>query len=265
MSLIPKNWDSFQHYKDRSPAWIKLHRGLLDDFAFSRLPVASRALAPLLWLLASEYEHGKITASVEEIAFRLRTSESELAQAIKPLIECGFFTDDSDLLAGCKHGAIPEERRGEIQEEKEGEKISSLRSERRITKCDEFETWWENYPRKSAKGAAKRAYQRVIRDKLCDHDTLLQGCMRYAAERTNEDQKFTKHPATWLNAACWTDEVMPKGQNNGTGNIHDRIQGFADEARELERSRSAPRSDDVCTGDRGREPDDLWIPQRKAH
>jgi hypothetical protein len=29
--------------------------------------------------------------------------------------------------------------------------------------------------------------------------------MRYAAERTGEDDKYTKHPATWLNAECWKD------------------------------------------------------------
>jgi hypothetical protein len=32
--LTPKNWKSFQHYKDRAPAWIKLHKALLDDYNF---------------------------------------------------------------------------------------------------------------------------------------------------------------------------------------------------------------------------------------
>jgi hypothetical protein len=49
-----KNWAEFQHYKDRSPPWIRLHRSFLDDYDFHCLPVASRALAPMLWLLASE-------------------------------------------------------------------------------------------------------------------------------------------------------------------------------------------------------------------
>jgi hypothetical protein len=64
LRLTPKNWKSFQHYKDRAPPWIKLHKTLLDDFKFSRLPLASRALAPCIWLLASEYEGGEINASV---------------------------------------------------------------------------------------------------------------------------------------------------------------------------------------------------------
>jgi hypothetical protein len=36
--LTIKNWSEFQHYKDRNPPWIKLHRALLDDYAFAALP-----------------------------------------------------------------------------------------------------------------------------------------------------------------------------------------------------------------------------------
>ena len=83
MKLIPKNWDAFQHYKHRSPPWIKLHRNLLDDMHFQRLPVASKALAPMLWLLASESNDGVIHRSPEEIAFRLRMTEKDVINAIK--------------------------------------------------------------------------------------------------------------------------------------------------------------------------------------
>jgi hypothetical protein len=122
MILTPKNWSSFQHYKDRAPAWIKLHRGLLDDFEFSSLPVASRALAPLLWLLASEFEGGAIDGSLDKIAFRLRMTRGDLADALSPLIEGGFFVA-SEMLAPCKHEAIPEREiqvKEEIQVKKDG-------------------------------------------------------------------------------------------------------------------------------------------------
>ena len=35
-----KNWAEFQHYRTRRPPWIKLHRGLLDDYAWHCLPEA---------------------------------------------------------------------------------------------------------------------------------------------------------------------------------------------------------------------------------
>jgi hypothetical protein len=108
MILIPKNWSTFQHYKDRSPPWIKLHKHLLDDRAFMRLPVASKALAPLMWLLASESKDGTFDGSIEELAFRLRMSESEVSSGLTPLISNGFFLDASTMLAPCLQLAIPE-------------------------------------------------------------------------------------------------------------------------------------------------------------
>jgi hypothetical protein len=105
--LTPKNWKSFQHYKDRAPSWIKLHKALLDDYEFACLPVASKALAPMLWLLASEYDDGKITASIDKLAFRLHMTRGDLSDALSPLLEKGFF-DASEPLAERKQDACLE-------------------------------------------------------------------------------------------------------------------------------------------------------------
>jgi hypothetical protein len=120
MKLIPKNWSLFQHYKDRCPPWIKLHRDLLNDREFMCLPIASKAIAPLLWLLASETKDGVFEASFDELSFRLRLTQKEIEQGIKPLIEKGFFIVASGLLAECKQSAIPEtERETETKTERE--------------------------------------------------------------------------------------------------------------------------------------------------
>lgn len=125
MRLQPKNWEKFQHYKDRVPPWIKLHRELLDDYEFHLLPIASKALAPFLWLLASEYKDAIIDAPIEKITFRLRMTDDDFRAAIDPLIKSGFFVmyrDASGVLAGSEQGDHLEERRGETEEEKEEEK-----------------------------------------------------------------------------------------------------------------------------------------------
>ena len=124
MQLQPKNWDVFQHYKDRCPPWIKLHRDLLNNRDYICLPLASKALAPLLWLLASESKDGVFDASTEELVFRLRMTESEVIDGVKPLIDKGFFVIASGVLAERKQVAIPErerEREGETETEKEKE------------------------------------------------------------------------------------------------------------------------------------------------
>ncbi len=119
MILKPKNWDKFQHYKDRCPPWIKLHRDLLNDRIFASLPIASKALAPLLWLLASESKDGEFDAASNELAFRLHIAIKDIEAGLKPLIDNGFFIDASTMLAPCYQPAIPEtEREGERETEK---------------------------------------------------------------------------------------------------------------------------------------------------
>ena len=48
------NWDQYQHYKDRDPAWIKLYARLLDDYGFATLPDNSKWHLVGIFLLASK-------------------------------------------------------------------------------------------------------------------------------------------------------------------------------------------------------------------
>jgi len=121
MLLQPKNWAVFQHYKDRCPPWIKLHRDILNDRVFMCLPLASKALAPLLWLLASESKDGTFDGSLDELVFRLHITPKDYEDGIKPLIHKGFFVVASGVLAECYQDAIPEtetEREGETETKK---------------------------------------------------------------------------------------------------------------------------------------------------
>lgn len=138
--LRVKGWADFQHYKGRRPPWIKLHRQLLDDYDFHRLPLASKALAPLIWLLASEHDGGAIPWVPEQVAFRVRLTEGELQQAVTPLISGGFFVmdtgrkqDASTPLAPCKQDAIAEESREEESREEAEAESRTLR--RQIDRC----------------------------------------------------------------------------------------------------------------------------------
>ena len=124
MILVPKNWAKHQHYKDRLPPWIKLHRDLLTDRDYMTLPTASKALAPLMWLLASESKDGRFTATLEELQFRLHISKQDYDEGIKPLINKGFFIVASKMLADCKQVAIPET---ETERETETEIAKAIR------------------------------------------------------------------------------------------------------------------------------------------
>lgn len=119
--LYVKDWGSFQHYKDRSPPWIKLHKTLLDNYEYHCLHVASKALAPLIWLLASESQDGAIEYDPKKLCFRLHISENELNFALRDLIYKGFVIDASNALAECKQDAMLETETETYKEETEKE------------------------------------------------------------------------------------------------------------------------------------------------
>jgi len=121
MLLQPKNWAIFQHYKDRCPPWIKLHRDLLTDRSYMCLPIASKAIAPMLWLLASESKDGVFDGSLDELVFRLHITPKEYQDGVKPLIDNDFFILVSGVLAERKQDAIPE-RETETEVETETKK-----------------------------------------------------------------------------------------------------------------------------------------------
>lgn len=78
-----------------------------------------------------------------------------------------------------------------------------------------FGTFWQEYPRKIAKPAAKRAW-----DKLRPNEELLRKMIEAVKGWRRSDQwqkdggEFIPHPATWLNQRRWEDEI-PKGVSNG--------------------------------------------------
>jgi hypothetical protein len=75
---------------------------------------------------------------------------------------------------------------------------------------DGFDRWWAAYPKKVGKLEAKRAYAKAVKD-VADPDRLESGAKRYTQERTGQDPKYTKNPATWLRAGCWEDEAPGDG------------------------------------------------------
>jgi hypothetical protein len=68
-----------------------------------------------------------------------------------------------------------------------------------------FEDFYEAYPRKTAKGAARKAWEKLS---LEDQEKAVAGALRYAHD-PNRDESFTAYPATWLNAERWEDEPLP--------------------------------------------------------
>ena len=76
-----------------------------------------------------------------------------------------------------------------------------------------FEEFWKTYPRKEAKGTARRAWLKAIR--VGAPDLIIAGALRYNND-PNRDPGFTAHAATWLNGERWLDGSLP-GRDNRSG------------------------------------------------
>lgn len=123
--LSVKNYEKYQHYKDRNPPWVKVYWDLLSDDKFIMLTMEERSLYLHMILLASR--HGNvIPLDGNYIRLQLKLNAEP---NLRTLISAGF------LIATCKpgpskrveeklHDAMPLDQRERKSSEKEleGEK-----------------------------------------------------------------------------------------------------------------------------------------------
>jgi len=82
-----KNFEKFQHYKDRSPPWIKLYNELLENYEFGRLPDAQKGQLIGIWLLASRMDN-RIPFDPEWVAQKINATS---AVDLDALLASGFI------------------------------------------------------------------------------------------------------------------------------------------------------------------------------
>ncbi|GAA1466288.1 helix-turn-helix domain-containing protein [Nocardiopsis exhalans] len=74
-----------------------------------------------------------------------------------------------------------------------------------------FEAFWSAYPKKKAKGDARKAWGQVLKRGAEPH-TIVAAAHQYARERDGEDPQYTAYPATWLRSERYADEPDPMYQ-----------------------------------------------------
>lgn len=114
-----KNFERFQHYKDRSPPWIKLYNELLDDYDFGLLPDASKMHLVAIWLLASRSDN-KIPYDSGWVERRINATERV---DLGLLLDRGFIVVDQQLHSLARDASVAladclSRERGEAEGEK---------------------------------------------------------------------------------------------------------------------------------------------------
>lgn len=85
---------------------------------------------------------------------------------------------------------------------------------------EQFALFWKAYPRKVAKGDAKKAFTKIIKaqhDVEKFMDTLLASIEWWKSQAgwKKDNGKFIPYPATWLNRGSWEDSVENAGAVSG--------------------------------------------------
>lgn len=98
---------------------------------------------------------------------------------------------------------------------------------------DHFEDFWAAYPRKVAKGNARKAFAAAM--KKATIEEISAGLNKQLAALSKKERQYIPHASTWLNGERWNDEPTDKDEPKR----HATIDAIAFAAR----NRTAPRED----------------------
>lgn len=125
-----KNWEKFQHFKNRKPPWIKLYRDILDNRCIMTLDSDKFRLLVCLWMIASE-NNGELP-EIDDISWRLKISNEKALSDIRYLC-------DINLISRRYQDDTPERER---ETEKRREEKKETSKEKKIDVCvfDSFDS-----------------------------------------------------------------------------------------------------------------------------
>jgi hypothetical protein len=155
--------------------------------------------------LVTFYHHaGRRYLTIANFGQRLRHTTRKFPD---PSTSDGVQFGGNPPQSAAKCGQMPADC-GQVRPEVE-EKRSRI-EEKRIPSSDDesgFEKFWESYPRKTGKGAARNAWAKA---KLPEIDLILSALhkAKKSPDWLKERGAYIPHPATWLNQCRWEDSGM---------------------------------------------------------
>lgn len=135
--------------------------------------------------------------------------------------------EDSESKAeanGKQNESKPQAKRKQTASKKEIEKEIEIEKENECyaRTCEAFDVFWESYPKKVGKEAARKAFAKV----KVPVETLVAAveAQKRGGQWQRDNGQYIPYPATWLNQGRWEDEVqeafdkgLPKPRANDDG------------------------------------------------
>ena len=88
------------------------------------------------------------------------------------------------------------------------------KTRKRHTYSDDFERFWQVYPKRVGKQAAYRRWKDAT--KTASVETIIAGAERYRDD-PNREERYTKDPPGWLHDGRWEDDPLPSRASTGLG------------------------------------------------
>lgn len=180
-----RNWETFQHYKDRNPPWIKLHNHLLDDYDFECLPDATKCHLLCIWMLASRTNN----EMVYDNSWVKRKIGANSSVDLELLVSVGFIELQGSGQDASTSLVSEEKRRGETEKEE-------------IAINDRFDDFWNMYDKKDGAAKCKSKWNKL---KEHEKDSIFRSLPSYVI--STPDKQYRKNPLTWLNGEHWNDDI----------------------------------------------------------
>lgn len=217
---------------------VNIARSIWDDAAFKDEPMTEREA--FVWLIMEAswkprerrvgrivvaLDRGELASSVRFMADAWGWSKSRVSRFLARLRDRDMIENRDtsgtvngtpisvirvcnydEYQAGGESGGTPREAKAGQKRDRSGtnEKTEAIRGKKKDNPQTPFDAFWSEYPRKEAKGAARKAYTRAVR--AVGPDVILSGLRRYALSVRHQEPRYIAHAATWLNAERWTDE-----------------------------------------------------------
>jgi hypothetical protein len=207
--LSVKNWEKFQHYKNRNIAWIKLYLSLLDDFEYTHLSDRGKVLYLHTLLLAGKhsnlipYEVGWLKG---KLALNGVIDYTELID--QQFVTLRDRTEPASALASTSASgdAILDKNKNKNKKRQE-------------CGASTFDTFWDAYPRKVSKADAQKVYSRL--NPSTETLAAILAALVWQSELPDwkkSSRQFMPYPGTYLNQRRWED---PKPGSDVSGDDAD--------------------------------------------
>ena len=190
-----RNFERFQHYKERLPPWIKLHYTILDNYQIYSLDDATKWHIVAIWLLASRHNN-RLPFDPAWIGHRIN---AQTPVDLDRLVTLDMIEeiDDSIMLASRTQGGLSET---EAEAEAEADPLKPPQGAR-------FEEWWHVYPKKVKKIPALKKWKAKRLDRMAD------ALIADTKKRQQTDGRwiagYIPDPTTYITQERWNDDFEP--------------------------------------------------------